>query len=282
MRGLTTEPMRPGAAAPQRLNSRPVASPGAILGACLAAGALAGVIALGFTAAATPSAPTRALAVALAVVVLAVGAIGILGALQCATLRYILGPNALEIRSAIDRLRIRYDQIEGIEDADPELRADRPALWPGAYFGRAGASPIRIWRATAHEDGAAIAIHGPDAAFVVTPVEPGRFKDALIRRASAAVRGPRTSPPTPRLVIDGIAALDPWFRGGCIGALLLAALDVAVGVHRFGAAPRHAFAGAAVLAVNAALGCTVLARFPGAQRLLMGATILAQAIAIIW
>jgi hypothetical protein len=259
-----------------------VASPGAILGACLTAGALAVTVVLVLTAAATPSAPTRVLVIVLMLVVIAVGVIGVLGALQCATLAYVLGSNSLEIRSAIDRLRIRYDRIEGIEDADLDLRRDRPALWPGAYFGRAGSSPIRIWRATTHQGGAAIAIHGPDAAFVVTPVEPGRFKDALIRRASAALRGPRTSPPTPRLLMDGIAGLDPWFRAGCVGALLLAALDVALGVHRFGAAPRHAFAGAAVLAVNAGLGCTVLSGFVGAQRLLTGAMILAQAIAIIW
>src|SRR5437879_1829661 len=102
-----------GEASPElqgRATFAPARSRGALFGGCLAAGCLAVSLLLIASTVASPS-PTRWLAFGLALALVAIGAVGLVGALQCRRLRYVLGPDAFEVHTGLGTQRIRYDQI---------------------------------------------------------------------------------------------------------------------------------------------------------------------------
>ena len=87
---------------------------------------------------------------AVAIAAAAAAVIGFVGAWRVSTLRYVLSPGALEIRSGGACLRIRYGQIERIAAVVPDDAGPAPALWAGAHFGYQlpELGSRYIWRAT--------------------------------------------------------------------------------------------------------------------------------------
>jgi len=268
----------------RRTDFAPVRSTGAIvgIGLAVATGAAAVVV---FTTTAAADGPTRLLAIGLLVALFVVAAIGVLGALECFSMTYRLGLSALEVRSGFSRLRIRYDQIEAVEGGAPREVSDRPVLWPGAYFGYTSVPNGRraIWRATTVEPSHMVAVIGSRGEGVIlTPSDPAGFKDAVIRRAANAFRGPRPQGIVRRTWIDFVEEADDWFRAGCVVALLVAAIELIISTSQTGTASRHSFAAVSILATNIVLGYTALSAVPGASRLLLGTTLCAQLIGMLW
>ena len=230
---------------------------------------------------------------------LAVGQRGGMGALVAALLAALgLGASALAFVAALsyrqlsyehlaDRLRINwqggaldipYDTIDGIYNGERLGRRTRPRslTWPGLYAGVdrvRGLPPARFFSTTTEPRALTLVVSG-GWTHVLSAQDTDGFAAALVERARAAAEGPPGSAgpsATPAALVPWTAVADPWAaRSLGAGLLLLALLMVAVFLL---GSPREAAVilpagGAAVLALNAALGAAVHAREPVLGRML--------------
>jgi hypothetical protein len=257
---------------------RPVASPGPAIGVAVGALALTCVVALLLTAATTPSAATRlacAAGAAAGIVVLVTAA---LGTWWCATLRYALGPAALELRYGSRLLRLRYDEIDGVLGRGSDERSRAPTLWPGAHFGR-GRGPggaFELWRSTSSEPGRLVVVSAGGSGYILTPVEANSFREQVIEQARAATYIGSDSGSQRWSWLDLVARFDGWVRALLLVAGVVATAGIAADVARYGSSQRDGLSAASVLLANAMVALPVSVRWPLPARLLAAGALAAQ------
>ena len=221
---------------------------------------------------------------AVAVCAEAAAVIGFVGAWRVSTLRYVLSPGALEIRSGGAYLRIRYGQIERITAVVPDDAGPAPALWSGAHFGyRLPEHGSRyIWRATSADPDHLVAVDAGRLCYVLSPQDAQAFRRALVARADAM---PAESPTLARTEVgwlDQVAGVDGWVRTLLVIGVLFAGALLKVDLLRNGAPQPDSLATIVILGVNAALVLGFSGQAPAVARLLVGAALALEVVAILW
>ncbi|MPZ13713.1 MAG: hypothetical protein GEU73_04705 [Chloroflexi bacterium] len=262
---------------------RPAPTKGAWCGFAICACAVVLIIALGAAYAGTQSTPTRLIAAALGTAACSIFVVAAIGTWWSASLTYVLGPAALEIRSLGRRIRIHYRSLDRVTRMDRDVGSP-PALWPGIHVGRAPAEAGHTctWRGTTTEPVHVIAATAGASSWIVTPAEPRAFRDALVRCAERVPYAPQTAAPARRSLLDRLAMVDGWCRVAFAANIAVAAAGVALDVRQHGAAQPDSLIAAGVLAANAMLWLAVRHRASGVARLLLAWSAVAYGLSILW
>lgn len=213
----------------------------------------------------------------------AIAVVGLFGAWRVSSLRYVLSPGALEIRSGA-YLRVRYGQIGRIAAGPPPDAGPAPALWPGAYFGYqlVERRPRRVWRATSRDPDRLVAVDTGRVCYVLSPGDADAFRRAVIERADAAAPEAPTAPRTGVEWLDRVAHLDGWIRTMLVGSVLLATALLRIDLWQSGALRSDTLAALGILGLNAVLGLGLSGRALGVARLLIAAAVALEVVAILW
>ncbi|MBM2810651.1 MAG: hypothetical protein HW416_1410 [Chloroflexi bacterium] len=225
------------------------------------------VVASGLVIGATDLA-TRLLAAALSVAWSLILAVSVAGVWQCATLAYLLGPSALEIRSGWRRIRVRYGEIERVGPAS-EDQLSAPTLWPGAHLGcPSAAEPAVAWFASTRNRSGLVVVEAERRTWVLSPSEPAALSDALIRCARDTPFQ-RTGDVSDCTWVDRVSGADWWSRVLLVCALAAATIGLTFDVARFGSAQSSGLAAGVAVGLNSLLGFSVLRGEPVLARMLL-------------
>jgi len=260
---------------------RPAPSLGVPLGLGIAATALACLVALVVTGVVTSSVPTRVACIIGAVVGIATLLLAVVGTWWCSTLRYVLGPAAIDVRFGSQVLRLRYNEIEGIVAGSNDSSV--PTLWPGAHFGRSTrtSGELEVWRATTRDPRHAVVVSAGGSGHVLTPMELTTFRAELIENAQSAAYAVSRDAARGRIWLDAVVAIDGWVRALLFGAGVVAAVGITTDVARFGASQADGISAATILLVNAAGALAISVRWPIIARLLAAGALAGQVIALV-
>ncbi len=261
---------------------RPVRSPGPALGLGISAVALICVLLLLAAFVATSSSTTRVMCGVGAVTGAGIFLVAALGTWWCSTLRYTLGPAALEVRYGSRLLRLRYDEIDEVANRADEDAELVPTLWPGAHFGRASSvsGGAEVWRATTRKTRHAVVVSAAGAGHVVTPDETESFRVELIGNARSASYVASPERAVGGSWMDSIARLDFWVRALLLAAGVIATAAIVADVARSGTVQRDGTRAALILAVNALAALAISTRWPIVGRILAAGALASQMLAL--
>lgn len=274
---------------------RPARSTGPALGLAITALALTCSLLLAAAFLATSSSTTRVMCGVGAATAVGIFLVAALGTWWCSTLRYALGPAALEVRYGSRLLRLRYDEIDEVTSRSDEDAGFVPTLWPGGHFGRSSSvsggsvsGRMEVWRATTREPRHAVVVSAAGAGHVVTPGETESFRAELIRNAKSAIYvgsvGSQGVGSQGRVSggswMDSLASLDVWARALLLAAGVIATAGIVGDVARFGAAQRDGTRAALILALNALAALALSTRWPIVGRILAAGALAGQVLAL--
>jgi hypothetical protein len=248
---------------------------------CLSLLVTAGALSLAWVS--TTSLFTRVLVTLVELPVLVMLGTCLLGTWRWHTLCYALTPSALEVRYGMTRLRIRYEDVDGVVRAEG-IQLQAPALlWPGAPAGdvRLEAGAVTRWWGTTVRRTHRVVVEAGAGGVVLTPSEPEGFCGALWANIQGTEPGSAAPGQRPPGWLDRVASLDGWYRVLTLLAFGVAAAGIAARVLAMGTLGHPSTIATIALLVNAALGLIALRRSPGLARVIMSGTIALQGLGLL-
>jgi hypothetical protein len=261
---------------------RPARSSGTRWGLVLLGATLVGVATAGVAALNAAATPARVGALFLCLALVSCAGVIALVLTQIATMRYVLGANAVEIRTAVGRSRIRYEQIDKVR-VHPDEEGEGPLAWPGVYLGCLHAAGWRAeWHATTLAAGRVVWIQCGNSISAISPADPIGFQERLGQLASETAHLPVGAASTRCPPLAYLLKLDPWFRLAVLSGLVTGALVAWREVAANGSVQPGTLIAVVALAVNAGVGAAVARYSAGASRMLAAGALAAVLVAGVW